>query len=218
MPEKEYYRLTWPRARSTMAVAFVEHSSLWLGKDHLLCVESSNYVENYKRFYFRDIQAITIADSKRRVIWNWVLGSITAICLTGWIFGLLQSSSADFWPAVIFGAIVTGFFGVPLLLNNVLGPTVTCYIRTAVQTEEIASLKRLRRARKVFDRIRPLIIQAQGQLNPEEIPARLRALNESAQAATTYAPGVVPQPSVQPAPQPARYVIDDLNAPPRIIP
>jgi len=216
MPEKEYYRLTFPRARSSMAVAFVENSSLWLGKDHLLCIETSNYVENYKRFYFRDIQAVTIVDSKRRVTWNWVLGSITAICLTGWIYGVSQSTPGDRLPGFIVGAMITSLFAVPLLINNLLGPTVTCYIRTAVQTEELSSLKRLRRARKVLARIRPLIIQAQGQLNPEEIPARMRALSESAHSAA--APAYPGSAFPQPAPEPARYVIDDLNAPPRIIP
>jgi hypothetical protein len=222
MAEKEYYRLTYPRARSSMAVAFVGHSSLWLGKDHLLCVEAGlYYVETYKRFYFRDIQALIIVDSKRRVIWNWVLGSIAAIFLLGWIAVLWGSSSNDFWRGVIIGAIVTSIPALPLLINNLLGPTVTCYLRTAVQTEELASLKRLRRAHTVFARLRPLIVQAQGQLNPEGIPARMSALIESAQspAATTYpVAGTVPQPAAQPAPQPERYVIDDLNAPPRIIP
>src|SRR5262247_2101752 len=102
MPEKEYYRLTWPRARSSLAVAFVEHSSLWLGKDHLLCIEASNYVERYKRFYYRDIQAITVADSKRRVVWNWVLGVITAVVVAAWTLGLSGSASNDIWPGVIF--------------------------------------------------------------------------------------------------------------------
>ena len=73
MPEKEYHRLTRARPRSAFAVAFISRSSLWLGRDHLLCVDSSGYTETYKRFYFRDIQAVTIVATKRRTVFNGVL-------------------------------------------------------------------------------------------------------------------------------------------------
>jgi len=216
MAEKEYHRLTFARAHTSFGAAFAGQSSLWLGKDHLLGIESTNFVETYKRFYFRDIQAITVVQSKRRMIWNWVLGSLTVLCAAAWGYGLLTS---PFDPGlVILAIIVTSPLAVPLLINNLLGPTCKGHIRTAVQTEELVSLKRVRKVRKILDRIRPLIVAAQGQLVPEEIPARMRALSDSLPV-----PGAAPfQPSGTSIPgaagQPTRYVIDDLNAPPRILP
>ena len=40
-------------------------SSVWLAPDHLLLVKSKRLNEVYKRFYFRDIKAIGIADTRR---------------------------------------------------------------------------------------------------------------------------------------------------------
>ena len=61
MAEKEYQRLTRARLRRAgFFTAVATRSSLWLGKDHLLCIDSNGYGEDYKRFYFRDIQTITL--------------------------------------------------------------------------------------------------------------------------------------------------------------
>jgi hypothetical protein len=174
MPEKEYQRLTRARSRSAFGAVSVSRSSLWLGKDHLLGIDSSGYTESYKRFYFRDIQAVTVVATKRRTVWNGALLVPMVICLAGLanaLFSLPRKEGAVIVTWVIFAAV----FAVPLLINNLLGPTCTCYLRTAVQIEELPSLSRVRRARKVLDRVRPFIIAVQGELPPEEIPARMQS-------------------------------------------
>jgi hypothetical protein len=179
MAEESYRRLTRARIRRQgLVTAFATRSSLWLGKDHLLSVDSTGYTEDYKRFYFRDIQAVTWARTKRRLIWNCVLAPPTALCGFGWTYDLLSRSALEPW-AIVLGFLVTSIFAVPLLLNNLLGPTCVCQLRTAVQTEQLPSLSRMRRVRRVLDRIRPLIAAAQGQLAPEEIPERMRRWVES---------------------------------------
>jgi len=166
MAAKEYQRLCRARPKSGFAVAFVSRSSLWLGKDHLLCVDAAGYSETYKRFYFRDIQAVTLRESNRRVILNIVLGILTTIlCLAG--LGIWNSSHEPV-GTVIFG-VIAAFFLVLLLINTLKGPTVICHLRTAVQTEELAPLNRLRRAHKILRRIRPFISEAQGHIPPEEL-------------------------------------------------
>jgi hypothetical protein len=204
MPEEQYQRLTWGRRRQLgfIAVAY-SRSSLWLGKDHLLAVDSKDFSETYKRFYFRDIQAISLRLTPRRQIWNWVLAVPTALCLAGWAYDLLVTRSVS--PGgVVAGVVVTLLFVLPLLVNNLLGPTCACKLRTAVQTEDLPSLGRLRKTRRILDRLRPLIVQAQGQLLPEEIPSRLRAW-EAAMAAESAAAAAKP-----------RYGVDDPNLPPRM--
>ena len=47
-----YRRLTRSRA------GVGSYSSLWLGADHVMQLSSTGYTESYRRFYFRDIQAI----------------------------------------------------------------------------------------------------------------------------------------------------------------
>jgi len=193
MPDQEYQRLTRTRSRT----AFVSRSSLWLGKDHLLCVDSSGYTETYKRFHFRDIQAVTFMATKRRAIWNWVLGPVSAIFLVLLLASLPYTGSTgprSNLGEIVFFAFLGFVFAVPLLINNLLGPSCICHLRTAVQIEELSSLNRLRRARNLLNRIRPLIVAAQGELSPREIPDRLRAAVGSPDAATP-APGVTASPS-----------------------
>jgi hypothetical protein len=199
MPAKDYQRLTYARSRSAFVAVSMSRSSLWLGKDHLLGVDSSGYTETYKRFYFRDIQAVTLMSTKRRAIWNWVLGVPTIVCLAGWSYDLLSSATMEL-GAIITGTILTSVFAVPLLINNLLGPSCICHLRTAVQIEELPSLCRVRKTRRVLEQIRPLIIAAQGgQLSPETISTWMRA-------------GV----QTSPVTAPPETATDNPNAPPVI--
>lgn len=140
-------------------------SRLWLGEDHLLLVESQYFAEEYRRFYFRDIQSIVLRKTETGKYFNLVWMSLAIPMLAG----VIASSGA--WR--IFWSILAIIFGGFLLLNTLYGPTCACQISTAVQSEELPSLKRLRRARKVMARLRPLIAEAQGQFEPGEANARM---------------------------------------------
>jgi hypothetical protein len=196
MAEKEYYRLTRSRRRPGIAVINISQYSLWLGRDHLLLIESNGYTETYKRFYFRDIQAIIARRTSARMITSIGCGVIGAMVLG--IGFLVGETSAIITFAVIAGVTCL----IPLWINLLLGPTCMCQIRTAVQIEDLP-IRRLGKARKILERIRPLIAEAQGQLTPEEIQSQMQALAASPPAgATASAIG---------------YVADEVNAPPRII-
>ena len=43
MAEKEYRKLTPPRRTAGFAIVSVTRSNLWLGRDHLLCIEAEGY-------------------------------------------------------------------------------------------------------------------------------------------------------------------------------
>jgi hypothetical protein len=179
MAETQYRRLTWPRRRNgTVSVVTYSRSSLWLGNDHLLVVVSNGYSETYKRFYFRDIQAIAIRLTRRRMIWNWVLGVPIAMFLLRSAYELSIHHNPDLLGIVI-SVLRILLPGIPLLINNLLGSTCACTLRTAVQTEELPSLCRLPKTRRILNLLRPLIAQAQGQIAPEEIPARLQVWHEA---------------------------------------
>jgi hypothetical protein len=203
MPAKDYQRLTYARSRSAFVAVSMSRSSLWLGKDHLLGVDSSGYTETYKRFYFRDIQAVTLMGTKRRAIWNWVLGPLTAIFLLFLLASLPYTGSTGSnsnLGEIVFFAFLGFVFAVPFLINNLLGPSCICHLRTAVQIEELPSLCRVRKTRRVLEQIRPLIIAAQGgQLSPETISTWMRA-------------GV----QTSPVTAPPETATDNPNAPPVI--
>jgi hypothetical protein len=151
---KIYQRLPGVGARGFQRVR------LWQGPDHLLFVASSALGERYKRFYFADIQAILI---RRTAAWlGWAIFLLAAAALFG-LAGIRISEPAG--RAVMFS--FAGALFVVLVIHAALGPTCRCVVRTAVQTEELPSLKRERNADKVLARIRPLIESAQRQEVPE---------------------------------------------------
>lgn len=164
--EKEYRKL--PGVGRDVA----SFSRLYLGRDHLLVVVSTGFSEEYKRFYFQDIQAITIRKTITGRVWNGVLAlpalGAAAISLSG-VMTQTTVATAD----IVTASIITGVCTLPLLINLLRGPTCACHIRTAVQTEKLSSLGRLRTARKVLNLLKPLIAQVQGALAAEEIPPRL---------------------------------------------
>jgi hypothetical protein len=137
----------------------------------VLSIEAANFSESYKRFFFRDIQAIFIRKTNRRMIWNWILGAL----LIPTLFVLNASRTAGTGPEIL-AILLVSVFAVPLILNNTLGPTCAVYFRSAVQIEEVPSLGRIRRARRVLNRIRPLIVSSQEELQPAEAMARIQTL------------------------------------------
>jgi hypothetical protein len=148
------------KGSSFIAVARISNR-LWLGEDHLLQVESAGgYNENYKRFYFRDIQAIYVRKTA-----NWFGANVALGVLTG-LFLLWTLSVKNGGGAITLG-IFTVAFGFFLLLSVLRGPSCACHLKTAVHLEELPSLGRLRNANKVLALLRPLIAAAQGDLTSE---------------------------------------------------
>jgi hypothetical protein len=137
-----------------------------MGKDHLLCVDVEGFTESYRRFFFRDLQMITIRTTKRRAVLNGIFGVLFALFMAEMVF----DGPGPF--SVIFGFL----FGFLLLLNNLLGTTCRVFFQTAVQTEEIPSLSRVPRTQRVLARIRPLIAESQGLLSAEDAAAHVREL------------------------------------------
>ena len=133
------------------------YTRLYRGADHLLQVSSVTFSESYKRFYFRDIQAFIVI---RTNTWFLIIGLlfILALLLTGLAVGSGDS----------VGSIVLGSFAVLLLILAAIvglrGPSCRCLVRTAVQTEKIPSLNRLRHAEKILAELAPLITAAQGPM------------------------------------------------------
>jgi hypothetical protein len=141
-------------------------ATLWLGADHVLLRHVVyGMSESYKRFYFRDIQAIIIRRTPRWLISNLVLGCLTTLLVLAYI----RTSLKDIFQSDHFFArdhialgIFTAFSVALLVMNLLKGPSCVTHIRTAVQLEELASLKRLRKVRKTLGILLPKIAERQG--------------------------------------------------------
>jgi hypothetical protein len=190
----KYSRLTRERSTKAFSAAFQSRSALWLGPDHVLLVETSGFTESYKRFYFRDIQAFTLQVTGRRAAWNWGLGAtITGLSL----MALWLARDMGTGGTITFFSFILVLLGIPLLINNLMGPTCQCRLQTAVQTEDLPSLSRVGRARKFINIVRPMIAAAQGTFAPGELAAGL-SQPASAPVASSPAPESTPPGSVPP--------------------
>jgi len=142
---------------------FTHHVRLYLAADHLLQVASTGFSESYKRFYFRDIQSVTLRKTYVGKAANAVLGATVAV------FGAPAFFTTT--PVMVVLASLAGFFAIGLGANIALGPTCVCQLQTAVQHERLRSLSRLRRAQRVLERLRPEIARAQGEAIGGQAPA-----------------------------------------------
>ncbi len=161
--ETRYKRLPGKGSRRRWLIAAsLSRCSLYLGNDHVLAVENNGFSEEYKRFYFSDIQAIITRRTKRGTVWSIVLALMMACSTMGALFLGGESFRIFFW-------ILSGTFSAYLLGNVLRGSTCICHIMTAVQEDQLPSLNRLRVARKVIGTLRLAIEKVQGTLNPEEV-------------------------------------------------
>jgi len=133
-----------------------------MGDDHILAVDSNGFSEDYKRFYFSDIQTIVTRRTRRGATWSIVLALMIACSLTGALFLENERARIFFW---VFSAT----FLVLVFINILRGPTCICHIMTAVQEDQLPSLTRLRVARKVIGKLRLAIERVQGTFRPEEV-------------------------------------------------
>ena len=154
MKTQEYIKL---RGKGFKRGSFLSLSgiraSLWLGGDHMLCIYNKGYEEDYRRFYFRDIQAIITHQDNRRLVWNI-------------IFGVFAFAFA-FWGGPFL--MVSAIFLALILINWLRGPTCTCYVQTAVSRENLPSLNRLKNVNHAITRITHMIERVQGHVSREEM-------------------------------------------------
>ena len=156
-------------------------NSLWLAEDHLLSVENREYSESYKRFYFNDIQAIICRRTRQLMIENTIALLVAVAFLAVYILiGLSAEVSGDAATALIkIASFIVGIILLGVLINALLGPRCQCTILTAVQSEPLPSLKRIRTFRKALARLTPHIQQAQGVLTQEQMQQQLHELETS---------------------------------------
>ena len=136
----------------------IGHHTLWQGSDHLLQIYSRLGVEDYKRYYFDDIQAIVTRKTGSGRIQNIVIGALSGL------FCLFAVTSGGGWS--VFHAAVAAAILLILLINLLKGPTCETVLLTAVQTEKLYSLHRLKTTEPVMNRLRSIIERRQGRIDP----------------------------------------------------
>ena len=136
---------------------FFRGASVWLGPDHLLLVKSMRFTEQYKRYHFRDVQAIVVAETRRFHISTRAF-LIGLLWLIAYPVLLARTPSAHLIMWTILFLLFVAWLAVSLFFS------CSCQINTAVSRDDLPSLYRTWTARRFLREVEPLITQAQGSL------------------------------------------------------
>jgi hypothetical protein len=133
----------------------VSSASLWTGADHLLSVRSDRFQEQYKRFYFRDIQAIVITKVPRYLVSTRALAT-GALLLIAILFLRVRAPGLTNWLWLSLTVLTAVWIYV------CAAHSCTCRLYTAVSREDLPSLYRNWTARKALAEMERRIAQVQG--------------------------------------------------------
>jgi hypothetical protein len=163
---REKYRKLPGRRRG-----FLFGSSVWLGSDHLLLVKSARFREDYKRFYFRDIQAIAAAEAPR-----FHISTRSALIGYCWLVALGVSAAIPYGHGVLAWVVApVGILLIAAWAYLSAKRSCRCRIYTAVSADELTSLYRTWTLRRFLHEVLPYVEQAQGAVEcnwPEEVEER----------------------------------------------
>ncbi len=141
---------------------FVRKASLWEGSDHVLSVAGNRFVESYRRFYYRDIEAIIVQKCARTgSLGAWILSCFLLLLACNWL-------SHGRWMAVALPAAIVLLLLVTYRAIVSFRFSCRCVIQTAVSREELPALLRTWNVPPALERLRARIAEAQGAL-PAEI-------------------------------------------------
>jgi hypothetical protein len=134
---------------------FIFSAGLWTGSDHILSVKGARFQEQYKRFYFRDIQAIVVTKVPRFIVTTPIV-ALAALLLIGLLIVRLRLPALTDWLWLLLAALTAGWIYVSV------AQSCTCRLYTAVSREDLPSLYRMWTARKAVAELERRIAEVQG--------------------------------------------------------
>ena len=134
------------------------NSQLFMGEDHLLCVSDRLTTQNYRRFFFADIEAIQIIYTERRTAWLSFSG-------LGLVISLIAGSGRGFDSPLILGALLLFVFSFVFALGR--GLVCKLQLQTKAGVVKLKGTLRLSSARKIIQLIDENIEKSQAPINVE---------------------------------------------------
>jgi len=132
--------------------------SVWLFSDHVLSIRNMRFLEEYARYYYKDIQAIEVRRAPRFCFPLWMVCVFLLLGVLGLIF-LFRA------PHIV----ATVSFGVLLVLAGFNAyrsffQSCVCHIVTAVSTDAIPAMFRIKATHRTVEMIRDRVTAVQGAL------------------------------------------------------
>jgi hypothetical protein len=179
-PRPNYVRL--PGRGKTLAFSMFssETQRLYMSNDHLLVVRDSRSEETHKKFYYNDIQAITVQSNS-----DFIVMLVFHLVLLAIIFGLgilavVSTLGDSLGVYVVFGLLAVIPF-IYFVKNLIQGKTCSVRLHTAVQVQELTALRRISVARSSLDLLKTHIESAQGRWQ-EDQPSAISSESPAIQA------------------------------------
>ncbi len=144
-PRPTFRRLPGRMPQLTLGVVR-RHSSLWLGEEELVQVDTVFWREKTRRFAYADVQALLLRETPRGLYYSVALGGLVALC------GLLAWGSESAGARGVLAGMAAGF-ALLLVYNAVRGGTCRCVLQTALGPQPLPSLSRRRPARRALQMI-----------------------------------------------------------------
>ncbi len=158
---------------------FIGNDRLWIGRDHLLLVQSTGVSETYRRFYFKDIQALNLVRQKGPSYGKWI--RLLLVLITGALCLVCWKNGAAPMDIILGGLCLIGLF--VTVRSFLKGPGCECWIYSSVQKEKLSPVNTMKTAQKFTDLIVPKIEAAQGRLLPAALAAGIQQVGGQQPAA-----------------------------------
>jgi hypothetical protein len=150
--------------------------SSWLGlhrtflaADHVLDLTDSFLHEQYRRFYFRDIEAITVRQTPEWHVWSTLYGLLALLGFTVAMVGWFTGNAGAGAIVMTVGAVTVIAGLLALAINLARGPTAKVFVHTAAGGGSATGLARLKAAQSALARLEPIIRAAQRDLVATEV-------------------------------------------------
>jgi len=164
-PEQTYRHVTGRRGLSGQ--------SIHLGDEFMLCVNSGMFQETYRRFYYRDIQAVLIRRN--------AAGGATGLALI--LLALSVIMIAFTLGSMVW--VVIGALSVVALIASLSGQgRCVCYIQTPVSIQRLA-VTNFRSAKRLLAELSPRIEAVQGPSTPADLHRIMNATPATSEEAAS---------------------------------
>jgi hypothetical protein len=148
-------------------------NALWMQPDHVLRVRRYPFSEEYRRYYFTDIQSIVLTELPSTGAYY---GYAIAAALV-----LIAGALASALHYVL--AVLCVLMALPVFLISLRRRNCAFFLKTLVSTEELPSLRRINAAHRSVAMLKAEIQRVQGELSPETLDTQRASIGPSAAAA-----------------------------------
>ena len=154
-----------------------KRSRLLFVDDHILQCSNIMGSEEYRRFFFKDLQSITVYRTLSGFISNIVMAIVIISFITIGTLLYFFAYNDAFLAAGGFLSVIVIVVFIALIMNLIKGPTSKTIITTLNSQDTLVLSGRFYKTKKVIDSLREYIVKEQGEFLQSDIVNKLQEGN-----------------------------------------